>query len=467
MGGSNVLDFSAYSTSVGITLTGSGTFGYSGTTSGVPNPTGGFAEITQIDEPSFTNTLTLANGIPATVTINSSVAIDLFNLTVAISGAPNLVFTNISTVNGGSGATNTLISGEGTNNIWTLISANGGSYNDGQLLIFTNFADLVGGIGNDSFVLAAGGSATNIDGGAGVNTLTGNNAGDAFHITGVNAGNITGLVTSFTNIQNFTGGTGNDTFTLASGVPTFNGSITGGGGVDTLAATDGTNAWAITGANAGSLNVSTVFSGITNLNGGSGTDTLTGVAAGSNWNITGANAVSVSGMNGTSMEALVGGAGNDTFTLASGVPTFNGSITGGGGVDALAATDGTNAWAITGANAGSLNVSTVFSGITNLNGGSGNDTFTLSGTGHISGLISGGGGIDTLVGNNLINSWLINGANTGTLTDTHGSNAFTGIANLTGSTNNDTFTLASGVLTFNGSITGGGGVDTLSGHRRQ
>ena len=69
-------------------------------------------------------------------------------------------------------------------------------------------------------------------------------------------------------------------FMLARGVPSFNGSITGGGGVDALAATDGTNAWAITGANAGTLNVTTVFSGISNLNGGSGNDTLTGVAGG-------------------------------------------------------------------------------------------------------------------------------------------------------------------------------------------
>jgi hypothetical protein len=52
-------------------------------------------------------------------------------------------------------------------------------------------------------------------------------------------------------------------------------------------------------------------------------------------------------MNGTSMNALVGGAGNDTFTLASAVPTFNGSIAGGGGTDTLAATDGANAWQVT------------------------------------------------------------------------------------------------------------------------
>jgi Ca2+-binding RTX toxin-like protein len=81
-------------------------------------------------------------------------------------------------------------------------------------------------------------------------------------------------------------------------------------------------------------------------------------------------------MNGTSMNALVGGAGNDTFTLASAVPTFNGSIAGGGGTDTLAATDGANAWQVTGANAGTLNTTTTFSAITNLAGGTGADTLT-------------------------------------------------------------------------------------------
>ncbi|MGH3237474.1 MAG: beta strand repeat-containing protein, partial [Streptosporangiaceae bacterium] len=439
------------------------------------------------------------------------------------------------------------------------------SYNDGQNLIFSNFADLIGGSGNDNFMLA-GGSVTSINGGAGSNTLTGNNSGDGFNISAANSGSVTGLVTGFSNIQNLTGGTGNDTFTLsgtgnlsgvitggggvdtlvgnnltntwaisgvnagtlsdangsnsfagitnltggsgndtltgvaggsnwsitganavsvsgmnatsmealvggagtdvftlASDVPTFNGSITGGGGVDTLAATNGTNAWIITSANTGSLNVTTVFSGITNLTGGSGSDTLTGVAGGSNWSITGANAVSVSGMNASSMEALVGGTGTDVFTLASGVPTFNGTLTGGGGTDTLAATDGINVWQINAANAGTLNTTTVFSGITNLTGGAGNDTFGLSGTGNISGVITGGGGNETLTGNNLTNTWSISGSNSGTLTDSNGTNNFTGISNLTGGTGADSFTL-SGSGNISGVISGGGGSDTLVGN---
>ena len=79
--------------------------------------------------------------------------------------------------------------------------------------------------------------------------------------------------------------------------------------------------------------------------------------------------MTVSGMNGTSMDSLVGGSGNDTFTLASGVSTFNGTIAGGGGTDTLGTTDGKNTWVITGAKSGALNTSTVFSGIEKLTDG--------------------------------------------------------------------------------------------------
>jgi len=163
-------------------------------------------------------------------------------------------------------------------------------------------------------------------------------------------------------------------------VSTFSGSIAGGGGagVDALVVTDGTNAWTVSGANAGTLNVSTSFSGIETLTGGTGTDTLTGPNAATAWSITGANAVTVDGMDASSIEALVGGTGSDTFTLGAGITSFSGSINGGGGagVDVLAATDGTNDWVITGAKAGILNTTTTFSGIETLTGGSGTDTLT-------------------------------------------------------------------------------------------
>ena len=73
---------------------------------------------------------------------------------------------------------------------------------------------LKGGGGNDMF--AGGGvGADVVSGGAGSNQLTGANVANTWNITGANAGNINGAG-SFTNIQNLTGGTGNDTFVFAN-----------------------------------------------------------------------------------------------------------------------------------------------------------------------------------------------------------------------------------------------------------
>ncbi|MDD2897939.1 MAG: filamentous hemagglutinin N-terminal domain-containing protein, partial [Desulfuromonadaceae bacterium] len=215
---------------------------------------------------------------------------------------------------------------------------------------------------------------TALAGGSLTDTLTGPNSATSWNISGANAVTINGL--SVSGMNALVGGPGSDSFTFGSGVATFGGTITGGGGSNTLAATDGTNVWQSTGTNTGTFNTTTFFSAIANLAGGTGTDTLTGQNAANAWSITGANAVTLDGMNATGMEVLAGRAGADTFTMAAGIPTFNGSISGGGGTDTLAATDGANAWVLTGANSGTLNTTTTFSGITTMTGGSGSDTLT-------------------------------------------------------------------------------------------
>src|SRR5574337_1761382 len=239
-GGTNTLDFTAYSTAVAVTLSGTNAFGYSGTTAGVPNPIGGaFSEITAIDLPALANTLNL-NNVSSLVLINSSAATNLFNLTVEQGGVPNLTFGNVSVVNGGTGAgvTNTLQSNEATNNLWTITSANGGSYSDTQTLTFSNFADLAGGTGtSNNFVLAGGSVASLVGGGAGSNTLTGDNSGDTFTINALNGGGLTSgvttLVTAFSGIDNLAGGSGNDTFAFDTG-GSVSGTVNGGAGTNTL-----------------------------------------------------------------------------------------------------------------------------------------------------------------------------------------------------------------------------------------
>src|SRR5688500_11637747 len=162
------------------------------------------------------------------------------------------------------------------------------------------------------------------------------------------------------------------------------------------------------------------------------------------------------------IESLVGGTAQDSFTLQSTVTTFKAANAGGGCPDSLPAPDGTNTWLINASNAGSLNTSTTFTQVENLTGGTGADSFTLSATGNVSGTIAGGLGTDTLTGNDLTSTWSISAANAGTLNDANGTNTFAGIESLVGGTAQDSFTLQSTVTTFNGSIAGGGGTDTLA-----
>ncbi|HEX7030976.1 MAG TPA: hypothetical protein VF254_10280, partial [Gammaproteobacteria bacterium] len=323
------------------------------------------------------------------------------------------------------------------------------------------FTDITGTAGADTFTLSGTGNISGtISGGGGTDTLTGNNLVNAWTISGANAGSLTDTNGSsdFTGIATLTGGTNDDTFTLTTGTASFNGSIAGGGGTDTLAATDGTNAWTISSANAGTMNTTTTFSAISNLDGGSGTDTLTGANAATAWSLTGANAVTVASMDATSMNALVGGTNDDTFTLTTGTASFNGSLAGGGGTDTVAATDGTNAWTISGANAGTLNGTTTFSGIADLTGGSAGDTFTLATTiTTFNGGIAGGGGTDTLAATDGTNAWTISGANAGDLNTT---TTFSAIDSLTGGSGSDALTGANDANTWTIDGADSGNVDS-------
>jgi len=94
------------------------------------------------------------------------------------------------------------------------------------------------------------------------------------------------------------------------------------------------------------------------------------------------------------------------------------------------------------------------SGADTLTGGSGANTFYLPNTDPSSAIA--GPGTNTLIGGAINNNWIISGLNSGTVNGV----AFTGVANLIGGPDNDTFSFqAEGSLT--GSITGGAGTDTL------
>ena len=151
-------------------------------------------------------------------------------------------------------------------------------------------------------------------------------------------------------------------------------------------------------------------------------DTLTGPDTGGAWQISGSDTGfinSSSAIQFSDVENLTGAAGDDSFTVGSS-GSLTGIVSGGTGTDTLIHTDGTNTWDITAANAGDVSDIGSFTGIENLTGGSGNDTFNIATTATLSGNIDGRGGSDTLTQADDVNAWNISGVNSGSVTDLTG-----------------------------------------------
>jgi hypothetical protein len=92
-----------------------------------------------------------------------------------------------------------------------------------------------------------------------------------------------------------------------------------------------------------------------------------------------------------------------------------------------------------------------------LDAGKGNDTFDVIGTAPTSSVsVNGGAGTNTLVGPNVASTWKITGANAGTI----GNVTFAAVQDLTGGSANDTFQFAPGG-SVSGKVVGGGGTNTL------
>ncbi|GIT29406.1 MAG: hypothetical protein Ct9H300mP1_14520 [Planctomycetaceae bacterium] len=94
---------------------------------------------------------------------------------------------------------------------------------------------------------------------------------------------------------------------------------------------------------------------------------------------------------------LTGSGGDDQ--LLAGAGDFDDNLVGGSGSDTVTGAGAATAWTISGTNSGDAVVAgrgnDTFSGVENLSGGSGVDTFDING-GTISGTIDGGGGSDSL-----------------------------------------------------------------------
>ena len=334
-----------------------------------------------------------------------------------------------------------------------------------------------------------------------------------WNITNSGQGNIA-FVASFSNVENLTGGAGNDVFTFGA-----DGAISGliDGGTQTLA--DLVNYSAVTGPVSVALdtdvtNIETLIgkssgselSNITNYDLGtqkaddinvSGFTVYTGngngtLSNGTTWTIDNADAGTVDGIGFSGFKNLTGTSGDDVFTL-SGVGSVSGLIDGAGNATATGdrvsyalansadvdlSTDviriesltgngnGTlsngTTWAIDNADAGTVD-GIGFSGFKNLTGTSGDDVFAFDSLGRVTGVVDGSGGSNTVVGANKDHTWDINDANQGEFIDKATSikvAAFKNFANLTGGGGDDTFTFNSSG-TISGLIDGASGSDTL------
>ena len=315
--------------------------------------------------------------------------------------------------------------------------------------------DTIDGLGGNDELLGSEGNDT-LNGGAGNDTLRGNSGADTLR-----GGDGDDILLGGGGTDDIDGGDGNDTNSFADIAADITASLV-----------DGTATYG---------NVSESFTNIENLTGGSGNDTLTGDANanildgadGNDTLIGGGGADTLTG--GAGDDVLAGGGGADIIDGGEGIDTnsFEGI---GVGVTATVNADGTGT-----ADYGM--VSETFAGIENLTGSDNNDILVATGAAAntISGgagddLIAGGGGTDVLDGGegNDTNSFQGIGADvTASLIDetaTYGmvSETFTNFENLTGGSGNDTLTgdMNDNVLDGadgNDTLIGGAGNDTLAG----
>jgi alpha-L-arabinofuranosidase len=194
------------------------------------------------------------------------------------------------------------------------------------------------------------------------------------------------------------GGSGKDAYTFTPGAS--NGTITVSDNSTSLGTFSTTLAQVYGGAGTNTVSVSAAPGGHSfTINSTSVTVrgvSISGAGIGS-WTVNGTGTGNTFAINGSGLAAtLNGGTGNDTFTIAAGV-VFDGTING-SGTDTLvnkSNSGSSNSWLLTGTNAGTVN-GAPFTGIANLTGGVGNDRFAFQPGAILTGRINGNGGTDTL-----------------------------------------------------------------------
>ncbi len=366
-------------------------------------------------------------------------SLDAGSLGITNASAYVTSFTSIQTLNGGSDADTFVINANVSNGIFA--GAGNNVFNVNTLV-----GSLTGGVDNDRFIFDATGSANSIDGGAGTNTLVGRNSANTWVLTAANTGSLrattgTTYVSGFSNIQVLQGGNAVDTFDLKFA---FSGTVNGGADndifnieavVNLLQGEDGNDSFLFSSdANTGTAST---------IDGGSGSNSLTGRNQDNTWTISGQNTGTLALTAGTNyvtefknIQTLNGGTGADNFIINA---TVNNAINAGAGD----------------------NTFTINADVGDISGGAGNDSFVFGESGRANS-VSGGGGVNSLVGRNGLNTWEISGADQGRLRVTNGAlyvNSFNDIQTLQGGSSVDIFNITN---SYAGIIKGGAGDDSFN-----
>ena len=507
-GGQDVLDFSSTATVRSVLLTDVGTLnGFKGTVNGIGGQFDNVNEIKGSSAP--TNSLTGRN---ATAAFNLGASDQYVSLnTLDFSGFENL--------SGGTGADTFNVT---TNHSQTLSGGLGGDH-----FVFTAGATLTssvnGNAGYDTLDFSGYGAARTVN-------LTGIGATDGFNGTNsaISAGfsNIDNLVgfsgagdvlngaslaatfsfdgtgrhysfvsnsLDFTGFETLNGGNLADTFKF-DGSGGYAGTLNGAGGTDRFDFSGYGSPVTLNLQAASVTGLTGTFSSIEDLTGSGNADTLIGPDAGANFNLTSANAGNLNGtFSFTSVENLQGGSGTDILNysayvgpvsvylqtstatgLSGNFSGFEGMLGSASTADMLVGLDAGNTFTVSGPNSGNANGSFTFSAVENLSGSTGVDVFSFTGSGTLSGNVSGGANTDTLDYSGYGSAVTFN-LQTNSAT---GLGGFNGIEAFIGSAANDTlsgpnagtifYVTDTNQLTVNGlvfnsveNLTGGTGIDTI------
>ena len=412
-------------------------------------------------------------------------SVDVFAFFATFSGIQTVTGTANVIRSGGGG----FLIGSNVDTNWTITADNAGTMSPtgSSTFNFLDFVQIFGGSANDTFTFNGAFRITlGLGTAGGDNTVIGPNLVTNWTVTADDTGSIspTGASGSTTldNIQNFIGGSNNDTFLLSGGRLSGTTGLDGGsGGTNELHADSSANIWTIDGLNSGYVTVSTLTnfqrmqvltgtnaddtfnvdftSGQTlTLNGKAGDNSVRGPNASNVWTI--GNSLSTTGDNRGTL--VIAGSGLISFVDIQ-------SITGGtnadnfifGGAQKLTGTTGIDG-------NGGTNILTGASGETNffdlsLSATDNEGDMTINGsvtTAFIDIQKVVGAGVatnNTLQGRNTSNTFLIDNIDNGDLNSS--TLIFENVGNLTGNSQNDFFKFSNGSLT--GNLDGGGGISEI------